>query len=105
MHSYFRLMPTVIDVMNVTDSFSLFSGLKYFNLKCEIACIGALKGVSIALCGIDRTHYKTFENEKNLGKHTLKLDKMLKIWRMRNLTIEENNTTFKTLAISRTIQQ
>ena len=63
MHSYSRLVPTIqafssnkeslIDIINVIDCFSLFSGVKSMHLRCEIACIGSLKGVSLALCGMD----------------------------------------------------
>lgn len=63
MHSYSRLVPTIqafssnkeslIDIINVTDCFSFFSGVKSIHLWCEIACIWALKGVSLALCGMD----------------------------------------------------
>ena len=43
----------VIKVMNAFDKFSLLSGLKPNKAKCEIAGIGALRRVSLALCGID----------------------------------------------------
>ena len=39
--------------MNAFDKFSLFSGLKPNEAKCEIAGIGVLKGVLPALCGMD----------------------------------------------------
>ena len=39
--------------MNAFVKFSLVSGLKPNEAKCEIAGIGVLKGVSLALCGMD----------------------------------------------------
>ena len=42
----------VIELMNIFDTFSKFSGLKPNKSKCEIASIGALKGVQVALCGM-----------------------------------------------------
>ena len=42
----------VIELMNIFDTFSKFSGLKPNKSKCEIADIGALKGVQVALCGM-----------------------------------------------------
>ena len=36
--------------MGFFDIFSTFSGLKPNNIKCEIAGLGALKGVKLALC-------------------------------------------------------
>ena len=44
---------SAIEVMNPFDKFSLLTGLKTDKTKCEIAGIGALKGVSLALCGMD----------------------------------------------------
>ena len=38
--------------MNIFDTFSKFSGLKPNKSKCEIAGIGVLKGVQVALCGM-----------------------------------------------------
>ena len=39
--------------MNAFDKFSLLSGLKPNEAKCEIAGICILKGASQALCGMD----------------------------------------------------
>ena len=39
--------------MNAFDKFSLASCLKPNEAKCEIAGIGVLKEVSLALCGMD----------------------------------------------------
>ena len=43
---------SLIKLMNIFDTFSTFSGLKPSKSKCEIAGIGALKGVQVALCGM-----------------------------------------------------
>ena len=43
---------SVIDLMNIFDTFSKFSGLKPNKSKCEIAGLGALKGGQVALCGM-----------------------------------------------------
>ena len=43
---------SVIELMNIFDTFSKFSGLKPNKSKCEIASIGALKGVQVALCSM-----------------------------------------------------
>ena len=39
--------------MNAFDRFFILSGLKPTKEKCEIIGIGALKGVSLAVCLID----------------------------------------------------
>ena len=104
--------------MNAFDKFSLVSGLKPNEAKCERAGIGVLKGVSLALCGmncIDITkktikilgiHFsdnKILETEENFIRHVRKIGKVLKLWRMRNLTVKGKITIFKTLAISKII--
>ena len=100
------------------DKFLLFSGLKISNAKCEIASIGVKKGVKIALCGricIDLTDdvikilgiffssIKKLEQEKKLLSHIVKIQNVLKLWKLRNLTIEGRILVFKSLAISKLI--
>ena len=109
---------SVKKVMNVFDTFSIYSGLKPNRSKCEIAGISVLKGVSMELCGmecIDLTknsvkilgiHFsynKKIENEENFIKLIKKIENVLKIWRIRNLTVQGKITIFKTLAISKVI--
>ena len=43
----------VKNVMNIFDTFSIYSGLKPNKTKCEIAGIGVLKDVPMELCGMD----------------------------------------------------
>ena len=80
--------------MKAFDRFSLFSGLRPSKSKCEVAVIEALKGISLALCGmncIDWTNknYKKswvfifliIKNlkEENFKTHILKIEKVLKL--------------------------
>ena len=96
--------------MNAFDKFSLFSGFKLKKGKCEIVNIDALKGYHCYSCGTDcidltkkaiqnlSTHFlynKKLENEKNFIRHVRKIEKVLKLWRMRNLDVEEKITIFK----------
>ena len=46
---------------------------------------------------------KKVENEKNFKNYIQKIEPVLKIWRMRSLTLEGKITIFKTLAISKII--
>ena len=109
---------SVIEVINAFRKFSLISGLKPNEAKCEIAGIGVLKRVSLALCGMDCfdltkktikilgihfSYNKKLETEENFIRYVWKIEKVLKLWRMRNLTLEEKITIFKTLAISKII--
>ena len=109
---------TVKKVMNVFDAFSIYSGLKPNKSKCEIAGISVLKGVSMELCGMECTdltnnslkiigiHFsynQKIEIEENFINLIKKIEKVLKIWRIRNLTIQGKIIIFKTLAISKVI--
>ena len=42
-----------MELMKTFDIFSTFSGLKPSKSKCEIARLDALKGVKLALCGME----------------------------------------------------
>ena len=93
----------------------LYAGFKIINAKCEIAGIGVKKGVKMALCGmecIDLTsdvikilgiyfsYNKKLEQEKNFFNHIVKIQNILKLWKLRNLSIEGRIAVFKSLAIS-----
>ena len=49
---FLRDEKSVIELMKTFDIFSTISGLKPNKSKREIAGLGALKGVKLALCGI-----------------------------------------------------
>ena len=74
--------------------------------KCEVAGIGALKGSKLTLCsmkcidvrlntvkilGIHFSYNKKIENDENFLKHISSVEKVLKLWRMKNLTLEEKS--------------
>ena len=44
---------SVIELMKTFDIFSIFSGFKTNKSKCEIAGSSALKGLKLALCGME----------------------------------------------------
>ena len=109
---------SVKELMKTFDIFSTFSGLKPNKSKCEIAGLGALKGVKLALCGMEcidlmfnaikilgvyYSHDKNFENQENFINLVLKIEKLLRLWRIRNLSIARKITVFKTLAISKIV--
>ena len=52
-HFFVKDNDSVIEIMNVFDKFLLLSGLKPNKAKYEIADIGVLKGVSVALFSMD----------------------------------------------------
>ena len=97
--------------------FSSFSGLKPSISICEICGLGPLKGVKMAVCGmqpVDLTrdamkilgiyfsYIINLMNQKNYCQ-TITNHDILKLWRMRNLSIESKIVVFKTLAISKLV--
>ena len=60
--------------MNIFDTFLEVSGLKPNKNKCEIAGIGALREVQVALCGM-RCNNDKLEIQENFKKHIIKIEK------------------------------
>ena len=109
-------------LLETFHAFSLFSGLKPNKSKCETAGIGLLKGVNVALCGMECVdlkvdlkkdtfkilgiHYsynQALENDQNFTNHIIKIENVLKLWRSRSLNLEGKITVFKCLALSKII--
>ena len=104
--------------METFSSFSQCSCLKPNYEKCEIAGIGVLKSVKVAVCGmkcvdlckdtirITGAHFsydKTKQDEKNFLETIPKIQNVLKILRMRSLNFEGKIIVFKTFAISKIV--
>ena len=83
--------------------FSKFPGLKPNILKCEVAGIGPLKGVKMAVCGIKCIDLTTetikilgmhfsynhkLQIQKNFLKNITNMQNVLNLWRTRNITLE-----------------
>ena len=103
--------------MNVFDIFSVISGLKANKSKCEIAGIGNLKRIYVALCGLKRinimnetvrilrchfSYNKTLQQKATL-ENISKIENVLKVWRLSHLTLEGKMNVFKSLAASKII--
>ena len=86
--------------------------------KCEVAGIGALKSVKVAVCGmkcidlcndtmkitgIHFSYNKKKRNEKKFLDSITKIQNVLKVRRMRRLTLEGKIIAFKSLAISKLV--
>ena len=113
----------IISIKHMVDVFylfSYFSGLKTNFKKSEIAGIGALKGVQVAVCGLRcidlnndtlkvlGTHFsynEKLKEEKKFYKIVTDIQRVLNIWNMRNLTLEGKIAIFKTIAISKVVFQ
>ena len=111
---------SIENLVEIFNTFSLFSGLKPNLTKCEIAGIGALKGVQVAVCGkrcidicneaikILGTYFSynsRIKEECNFLKIISNAQSVLNLWRYQNLTLEERIVVFKSLAISKIIFQ
>ena len=109
---------SVIEILKIFDNFSKISSLKSNKSKCEIAGIGDLKRVRVALCGmqcinlneetvtilgIHFSYNKKLEEEKNFNNHIATIQNVLRACRMRDLTIEGKIVIFKSLAISKIV--
>ena len=106
------------EIFKVFDTFSIYSGLKPNMKKCEIAGIGSLKGVKMALCEVNSidlaqettkilgllfSYNKKLREEKNFVSHIKSIENLLKIWKMRTLSIEGKINIFKAIAISKIV--
>ena len=92
---------SVYETLNIFHKFSLVSGLGPNTTKCEIACIGTLKRVNVTLCGmkclnltkeiekmlgVHFSYNKKTEHEMNFQSLIVKNERVLRLWRMKNLT-------------------
>ena len=74
------------------------SGLKPNKTKCEIASIGVLNEAQVAVCGmkcvnlknetvkilgVHFSYNKNLEQDKTFCEHIVKIENILKLWRMR----------------------
>ena len=63
-------------------------------------CIDLTSDV-IKILGIYFSYNKKLEQEKNFFNHIVKIQNILKLWKLRNLSIEGRIVAFKSLAISK----
>ena len=107
---------SIEELVKTFTLFSSFSGLKPNFSKCEICGLGPLKGVEMTVCdmqtvyltkdaikilGIYFSYNINLMNQKNYCKAITSIHGILKLWRMRNLSIEGKIVVFKMLAISK----
>ena len=105
-------------MLDIYSHHSKYSGLKQNLAKCEIAWIGSLKGVEVVVCGITCVNLKvnsieilgihfSYVSKLNMEKKFLtaisNIQNVLKIWCMRNITLEVKIIVFKTLTLSKIV--
>ena len=115
---FLRNIDAVIELARTFKEFSSFSDLSPNMSKCEIAGIRSLTGVEIAVCvmknidltkdavkiiGISFSYNEASQNELNFRTTISKIQSVLKLWRMRRLSLEGKIIVFKSLAISKII--
>ena len=100
---------------NTFHLFSEFSRLKPNLSKWEITSIGALKGVQVAVCGMRCVDLKNhtlkilgtyfsynekLKEERNFYTTVTSIQRVLKIWKTRNLKLEGKIAIFKTALLN-----
>ena len=85
---------SILATLYIFHKFSLVSGLSPNTTKCEIAGIGTLKGVNVALCGmkclnltketvkilgVHFSYNKKLEHEMNFHSHIIKIESVLRV--------------------------
>ena len=120
----FTLYMLMIQPFFLQDTIFLsFFGLFWIKTKLrksEIAVMGALNRVKVVACGLRcidlnndtlkilGTHFsynEKLKEEKNFYKTVTDIQRVLKIWKKRNLTLEGKIVIFKIIAISKTVFQ
>ena len=104
--------------MSELNTFSKFSGLKRNKKKCEILGIGVLNGVQVALYGMKCVNFdnemvkilgfhlsfnKTLEKDKIFCENIVKIENVLNLWSIRQLTWGGRITVFKSLPVSKVL--
>ena len=69
---------------------------------CGMECVN-LKNNTIKILGIHFSYNRRLKNDENYIRYIIKNEKSLKLWRMRQLTIEGKISIFKTLAIPKIV--
>ena len=55
------------------------------------------------ILGVHFSYNKNREQDKNFRKHIVQIDNILKLWRMRHITLDGRITVLKSFAVSKVI--
>ena len=69
---------------------------------CGMKCV-TLNNETLKILGVYFSYDKNLEQDKNFSEHIVKIENILNLWRMRQLTLEGQITVFQSLAISKVI--
>ena len=59
---------------------------------------------TVKILGAHFSYNKNLKQDKNFSDHIVKIENILQLWHMRQLTLERRITAFKSLAISKVIR-
>ena len=111
-------LESVDALINVLKDFYKYSDLNPNYDKCEVSGIGASKGMlgvrwgmstvdlttnCVKILGIHFSYNKNLMNERNFLVTVENIEKLLNVWRQRDLTLEGKIIIFKSLAISKIV--
>ena len=114
--SFLEDISSIKVVLKDLQCFSSFSGFRPNFTKCEVAGISVGKSVNVALCGmkcLDLTkecikalgvhisYNRKLQEDKTFCDRVKNISDVIKLWRMRHLSLEGKITIFKSLAISK----
>ena len=69
---------------------------------CGMRCIDRVSNI-VKILGIYYSYIEELDIRESFKRHIIKIEKILQIWRMRDLSIASKITVFKTLAISKIV--
>ena len=65
-------------------------------------CVNLING-TVKILGVQFSYNKNLQQDKNFCEHIIKVENILKLWCMRQLTLEGRITIFKSLAFFKVI--
>ena len=69
---------------------------------CGMKCVN-LSNETVEILGLHFSYNENLEQDKKIFDHIVKIENILKLWRMRQLTLKGRITVFKSLGISKVI--
>ena len=115
---FLKDLDSVKNVLEMLNQIYMVSGLRPNFSKCEIAGIGSLKDAKVTLCGlksldltkdsikilaVHMSYNKKLQGDINFSMTVKNICNVIKLWRMRHLSLEGKITIFKSLALSKLV--
>ena len=94
---FIRVLKSIIQISVKLLALELKKGLKWPSVEWNVLITSDV----IKILGIYFSYNKKLEQEKNFFNHIVKIQNILKLWKLRKLSIERRIVAFKSLAISK----